>query len=67
VHDAVVRYCSDHGIPVLDLRPAYSGYDGLELWVHPSDQHPNEIAHDMAARAIAWFLRRNAADLLRRA
>ncbi len=61
VHDAVRGFCEGHGIPVLDLRQAYRGYHGPELWVHPTDQHPNEIAHAIAARAIARRLREDSA------
>jgi hypothetical protein len=57
VHDAVRGFCEGHGIPVLDLREAYRGYRGPELWVHPTDQHPNELAHAIAARALAQRLR----------
>lgn len=64
IHEAIVRYCREHGIRVLDLRSAYSSYHGPELWVHPSDQHPNEIAHDVAAQAIAKFLREDASPLV---
>lgn len=51
VHDVVRGHCRTRGIPVVDLRPYFSQYHGPELWVHPSDQHPNEIAHRVAARA----------------
>ncbi len=27
-----------------------------ELWVHETDQHPNEIAHRVAADAVHSFL-----------
>ena len=37
----------------LDLFPVFSGHDAESLWVHPTDQHPNEVAHRMAAEAIA--------------
>jgi hypothetical protein len=57
VHDVVRGYCEDAGIPVLDLRESYREYDGPELWVHPTDQHPNEIAHEIAAHAIYDYLK----------
>mgnify|MGYP002621993333 CR=1 FL=1 len=53
IHDVVRDHCQEAGIEVLDLTAAYEGYRGPELWVHPTDQHPNEIAHDIAARAVA--------------
>ena len=56
VHDIVRGHCEEEGIPVLDLRDAYSGFNGPELWVHPTDQHPNEIGHRIAADAIVRWL-----------
>lgn len=56
VHDLVREHCETAGIPVLDLRDSYREYDGPELWVHPTDQHPNEIAHEIAAHAVYDFL-----------
>lgn len=44
-------------LPVLDLLPAFRGEDGESLWVHPSNQHPNERAHAIAADAIHTWLR----------
>ena len=45
------------GVPLLDLRPIYQDFSGPELWVHESDQHPNELAHRMAAEAVHAQLR----------
>jgi hypothetical protein len=56
IHDVVRAHCEQRGIPVLDLQPRYRGFSGPELWVHPTDQHPNEVAHAIAARAIFEFL-----------
>jgi hypothetical protein len=56
IHDVVRAHCESRGIDVLDLRSAYRGYSGPELWVHPTDQHPNEIAHEIAATAILDYL-----------
>jgi len=45
------------GIPVLDLFDTYRGVDGRRLAVVPfTDAHPNELAHRLAADAIAEFL-----------
>lgn len=52
IHDLVREHSLAAGIPVLDLRETYRDYSGPELWVHPTDQHPNEIAHGVAAEAI---------------
>jgi hypothetical protein len=59
IHDVVGEWCGQHDVHVLDLRDTYSDYGGPELWVHPTDQHPNEIAHQLASVAIADYLRDN--------
>lgn len=56
VHDRVDNFCHENQVPVLDLREVYRDYSGPELWVHPTDQHPNEIAHRLAAEAMAAFI-----------
>ena len=56
IHEQIRKACHDAGIPVLDLLPFYRRYHGPELWVHPVDQHPNEIAHEIAARAMYDYL-----------
>ncbi len=68
VHDRVAEFCRANDVPVLDMREQYSGYSGPELWVHPTDQHPNEIAHRLAADALADFIleRRDAFQIGRR-
>ncbi len=66
IHDRVRLFCEETGIDVIDLRNAYRDYNGPELWVHPTDQHPNEKAHEIAAEAIAEYLRRPDVDLLKR-
>ncbi len=52
IHDQVAATCQKEGIPFLDLREEFRGFHGPELWVHPTDQHPNETAHKLAATAI---------------
>jgi hypothetical protein len=64
IHDTVYKYCRENGIHVLDLRDSYRKFKGPDLWVHPSDQHPNEIAHQIAATAIAQYLKENKNELL---
>lgn len=56
VHEIVASYSKQLSIPVLDLLPSFAGYDGPELWVHPNNQHPNEIAHAVAGKALARFI-----------
>lgn len=57
IHATVTASAERLGLPVLDLFEAFRGEDGPSLWVHPSNQHPNERAHAIAARAIhAWLV-----------
>ncbi len=44
------------GLEHIDLLDAFRGMDAESLWVHPTDQHPNEIAHRIAAERIAKFI-----------
>lgn len=44
------------GAHVLDLFPRMKGRSARSLWVHPTDQHPNELAHRIAAEQLAAFL-----------
>jgi hypothetical protein len=45
------------GIPFLDLGPVLlEGREPEDLWVHPTDAHPNELGHDLAAGEIERFL-----------
>jgi hypothetical protein len=44
-------------MPFLDLLDTFRGHDEKSLWVHPTDHHPNEAAHALAAEAIERFVR----------
>ena len=52
IHDSVREFAAREGIETLDLLDAYRAYRGPELWVHETDLHPNEQAHEIAADAI---------------
>ena len=56
IHELVAETARAAGTPCLDLLPSFFGRAYNDLWVHPSDQHPNEVAHAIAASAIARFL-----------
>jgi hypothetical protein len=43
-------------IPYMDLLDRFKGERYIDLWVHPSDQHPNHREHAIAAAAMADFL-----------
>jgi hypothetical protein len=56
VHEMIARFCAREGIACLDLLPAYSRYEAGDLWANPTDHHPNELAHRIAAEEIAKFI-----------
>jgi hypothetical protein len=56
IHDTIRNHCLARSIHVLDLSEHYASFNGPELWVHPTDQHPNEIAHEIAAEAMAEYI-----------
>jgi len=53
VHETIHRFCLVEGIPHHELLPVFRGRRGSDLWVHPVDMHPNEIAHRLAAESLA--------------
>lgn len=57
IHELVRDTAESLEIPVMDLLDTYRGRRDRDLWVHPSDHHPNEFAHKLAAMAIDRFLR----------
>jgi lysophospholipase L1-like esterase len=57
-HERVREELSKRDIAVFDLLPTYSKTPTADLWVHELDRHPNEVAHRLAAEAIAAELKR---------
>jgi DNA repair photolyase len=53
------------GARALDLFPGFRGRSARSLWVHPTDQHPNEWAHRLAGEQLAAFLGADAGFLER--
>jgi len=47
--EIVMDAARQDGMEAFDLIEAFRGKDGPSLWVHVSDQHPNEEAHAIAA------------------
>lgn len=56
IHDKIHGFCQENDIPLLDLLSAFSRCTAESLWVHPTDYHPNEIAHEIAAKEVHSFL-----------
>jgi hypothetical protein len=57
IHRRLSDFCRSQGIPFVDLQPAFTGRGDRELWVHATDQHPNEVANALAASRLADELR----------
>ncbi len=53
VHETLRFFCLVNGIPYLDLLPVFRGRRTSDLWIHPVDHHPNEVAQRMAAESLA--------------
>lgn len=56
LHRQVFDFATRQGIYAVDLLPAVLGHEARGLWVHPIDQHPNELAHRMVADRFFGFL-----------
>lgn len=56
IHEKVCATAREAGAIVVDLFPELKGEDAASLWVHPTDPHPNERVHAVAAAAIARAL-----------
>lgn len=57
VRDVIVRFGVENQFPTHDLLPAFMGKNGPDLWVSAFDQHPNPVAHAIAAQSILPFLK----------
>jgi lysophospholipase L1-like esterase len=56
LHDMMARYCDEQGIEMIDLVAPFMGLEDLDLWVHPTDQHPNDVGQALMGEAIADWL-----------
>ncbi|HJL18759.1 MAG TPA: SGNH/GDSL hydrolase family protein [Sandaracinaceae bacterium LLY-WYZ-13_1] len=52
VHATIAEALGARGVPFHDALPAFRGRDATELWVHPTDRHPNEVAHRLFADEV---------------
>lgn len=59
IHHFMSLELNKRGISSFDLLPAYTGVADRELWVHPTDQHPNNFAHKIAALTLKSWIERN--------
>ncbi len=53
IHARLAEEAQRLDVMFLDLLPLFKEHQAADLWVHPTDQHPNEIAQKIAAQAIA--------------
>lgn len=65
VHHKTIAAIAEAGLEPIDLLPALRRFESWELWVHPTDQHPNEVAHEVAAEILSKRLLRDSALGLR--
>lgn len=57
IHEKIARFSAKHRMPFLDLRPYYRDMLHTRLQAEfQADGHPNEIAHRIAAEALADWL-----------
>lgn len=66
MHQKIEAFCRSRGIHHLDLYPAFSSYNAEDLWANPTDHHPNETAHRIAADEIYGFIESELPDFSRR-
>jgi lysophospholipase L1-like esterase len=58
LHRLVAEICTAEQIDCVDLLDRFRGRDEHQLWVHPTDQHPNPAGHRLIAQGIYDFLTR---------
>lgn len=52
IHHILSKEVESRGAIFIDLFDYLKGLEARKLWVHPTDQHPNEKVHEIAAKAI---------------
>lgn len=53
IHRTIAQFCRSAGISFVDLLGSVRGERDVDLWVHRTDQHPNERAHALVAASLA--------------
>jgi len=56
MHQKVKSFCDRSNILYVDLLPAFSRHEAEDLWSNPTDHHPNDVAHEIAAEEIAVYV-----------
>jgi lysophospholipase L1-like esterase len=52
VHQTIEAFCRRSGIAYHDMLPVFLGRSSADLWVHPVDHHPNEVAQRLAGESL---------------
>ncbi len=53
---SIEDFCKSENIRVISLLDGFLGREDSSLWVHPADQHPNELAHRIAGEKLAAYI-----------
>ncbi len=56
LHRMIGEFCATQALPCVDLKSAFLGKNEFDLWVHPTDQHPNHLGQKMLGDGIHRFL-----------
>lgn len=56
LHTLVAEFCAREGIEHVDLLERFLGRNDRDLWVHPTDQHPNDVGQRLIAEGIFEYL-----------
>ena len=59
VHEIVGAFLAEEKIESVDLLPNFLGHEESDLWVHPTDQHPNREGQALIAGGIRDYLNAN--------
>ncbi|MCA9407445.1 MAG: SGNH/GDSL hydrolase family protein [Candidatus Omnitrophica bacterium] len=52
IHTKLHELLDYEDIDYIDLLPNLKGFRDAQLWVHPTDQHPNEVVHKIIAQTL---------------
>ena len=55
-HSIFINLLEENHINYRDMKDEWLKFEDRDLWVHPVDQHPNNIAHGLVARKIINLL-----------